>query len=86
MYTFDKTATSPSLLKLGLFRGNHHYSIHLETLRASPIFSEYVCPQICVWRVLSKLSKGGFISILILFYPQCPIVLKTAGSQCLLNE
>ena len=86
MYTFDKTATSLSLLKLDLFRGNHHYSVHLETLGASPIFTEDVYPQICVWRFLSKLSKGGFISILILLYLQCPIVSKTAGSQCLLNE
>ena len=88
MYTFDKTATSLSLLKLDLFRGNHHYSVHLETLGASPIFTEdvYVYLQICVWRFRSKLSKGWFISILILLYLQCPIVSKTAGSQCLLNE
>ena len=86
MYTFAKTATSPSLLKLDLFRENHHYSVHLETLGAFSNFSEDVYPQICVLRFLSKLSKGGFISILILLYLQCPIVPKTAGSQCLFNE
>ena len=86
MYTFDKTSTSPSLLKLDLFRGNHHYSVHLETLGASPIFTEDVYPQICVWRFRSKLSKCGFISLFILLYQQCPIVSKTAGSQCLLNK
>ena len=86
MYTFAKTATSPSLLKLDLFRENHHYLVHLETLGASPNFSEDVYPQICVLRFLRKLRKGGFISILILLYLQCPIVSKTANSQCLLNE